>query len=260
MTAEAQFSVTLHHLAVDLRKAGPEFPDTPARMIAARELRELVEALTALASSTTYPAEPELRIVGPHGRFLVQARNGEMRVSSWSAQAGGANLSPEQILAMILGLEEAEALPARVGGAKGARRARGSARWKLVVLAIAIVGSNGVTAWMLTRPPPRVPVALLPEYQLVAPERAQRVLADFAGEYDTGLGEGDRHLSLRADGHARWFVWGADRAVRDEVTLAIQAAESRGRPALLADGLALIEMKDPITLVYFGDTYRRKGP
>lgn len=260
MTAPAQFSVTLHHLAADLRKAGPEFPDTPARMIAARELRELIEALTVLAPRTEYPAEPELRIVGPHGRFLVQARNGEMRVSSWSAQAGGANLSSEQILAMILGLEEAEALPPRASDDGGARRGRGSARWKLIVLVIAIVGSNGVTAWMLTRPPPRVPVALLPEYQVVAPERAQRVLADYAGEYDTGLAAGDRHLSLRADGHARWFVWGADRTVQDEVTLAIQAVESRGRPALLADGLALIEMKDPITLVYFGDTYRRKGP
>jgi len=260
MTAAAEFSVTLHHLAADLRKAGPEFPDTLPRVVAARELRELVEALTALAPRTEYPAEPELRIVGPHGRFLVQARNGGTRVSSWSAQAGGANLSSAQILAMILGLEEAEALPARAGDGAGMRPARGSARWKLVGLVIAIVGSNGVTAWMLTRPPPRVPVALLPEYQLVAPERAHRVLADFAGEYDTGFAEGDRHLTLRADGNARWFVWGADRAARDEVTVAIQAAETRGRPALLADGLALIEMKDPITLVYFGDTYRRKSP
>ena len=260
MTAPTQFSVTLHHLAADGRKAGPEFPDTPTRVVAARELRALIEALTALAPRTEYPAEPELRIVGPHGRFIVQARNGEMRVSSWSAQAGGANLTSEQILAMILGLEEAEALPARANGDREARPTRGSSRWKLVVLAIAIVGSNVVTAWMLTRPLPRVPVALLPEYQLVAPERAQRVLTDFAGEYDTGFAEGDRHLALRADGHARWFVWGTDRAARDEVTLSIQAAESRGRPALLADGLALIEMKDPITLVYFGDTYRRKSP
>ncbi len=260
MTAPAQFTVALHHLAADLRRAGPEFPDTAPRPVGAGELRDLIEALTALAPRTEYPAEPELRIVGPHGRFLVQARNGGMRVSSWSAQAGGASLTPEQILAMILGLEEAESLPPRAGAPAPAGSGRISARVKLIVLVLAIAGSNIVTAWMLTRPPPRVPVALVPEHQPVAPERAQRVLAEFAGDYDTGFAEGDRHLTLRADGYARWFVWGPDRGVRDDVTLKLEAGESRGRPVLVADGLGVIEMKDPITIVYFGDTYRRKTP
>ncbi|MSU47551.1 MAG: hypothetical protein EXS37_00385 [Opitutus sp.] len=135
-----------------------------------------------------------------------------------------------------------------------------SRRWKLALLAIAVVGSNGVTAWLLTRPPPPLPPELLPEYRLVTPEQAERVLAEFAGDFETGADAGDRGLTISPEGGLRSVVWGPDRTLAEETKLTARAAESRGRPVLVTNNYGMIEMKDPVTVVYFGDTYRRKKP
>lgn len=259
MTAPAEFTVTLHQLAPDLSEAGQRFSDTAAGPMSAEALRERIEAFARLAPATQYPTQPELRIVGPTGRFLVQARNGEMRVSSWSAQAGGAGLSAEQIVAMVLGVETVVAAPPRGAAAWGGAR-RNSGRGKLAALVLGVVGVNGLTVWLLVQPPPPLPPEILPAYQVVAPERAQRVLDEFAGEFDTGMAEGDRHLSIRRDGGIRWFKWGASRQVEEETSLRASAAESRGRAVLVTENSGMIELKDPITIVFFGDTYRRKSP
>jgi len=259
MTAPAEFSVTLHQLAPDMSEASHRLSDTAARPLSAAAVRQMIEAFARLAPGTQYPTQPELRIVGPAGSFLVQARNGEMRVSSWSAQASGASLSCDQIVALVLGLDAPGAGPQPGAAASGGAR-RNSARGKFAALVLGVVAVNGGTAWLLTQPPPPLPPEVLPACQIVAPERAQRVLDDFAGEFDTGTAEGDRHLTIRRDGGIRWFKWGAGRTVEEETTLQARAAESRGRAVLVTENSGMIELKDPITIVYFGDAYRRKGP
>lgn len=260
MNAAAQFTVTLHHLAPDARRAGAEFADLNLANVAPEKLRTLLEALAALAPTTQFPAEPELRIVGPHGRFVVQVRNGQVRVTSWTTQEAGSGLTPNRILAMIMGTEAADESDGPASGAMGAAVGQLSRRWKIAVLAIAVAGTNGVTAWLLTRPPAPPPPELLPEYRVVAPEQAARLLANFAGDFETGGNPGDRRLTIRRDGTLRWVRLGPNQTMEEDLNLTSQAAESRGRPVLVASNYGMIEMKDPITIVYFGDTYRRKMP
>lgn len=257
MSDETLFAVTFRHLAPDLARAGPEFSDFERTGVTLDQLHGLIERLTALAPIVQYPAEPELRIVGPQGRFVVQARNGEIHVSSWSTRTGGAKLSPKQIIAMIMGLEEAggDYPMGQVGHATAVGLSR---RWKLLILVLAVAGSNGVTAWYLTRPPPPPPRELFPEHRLLAPEQAGRVLAEFAGDFETGAGEGDRGLTISPDGSVRWIVWGAGRSITEETNLRARAAESGGRLVLVTDNFGMIEMKDHVTIVYFRDTYRRQ--
>ncbi len=256
MSDETVFAVTFHQLAPDLKRAGAEFSDFDRSGVTLDQLHGLIERLTVLAPIVQYPAEPELRIVGPQGRFLVQARNGEILVSSWSTRTAGAKLSPKQIVAMIMGLEEAGELPlGQVGNATTASLPR---RWKLLILALAVAGSNGVTAWYLTRPPPPPPRELFPEHRLLAPEQAARVLTEFAGDFETGAGEGDRGLTISPDGSVRWIVRGAGRSITEETKLHARAAESGGLLVLVTDNFGMIEMKDPVTVVYFRDTYRRQ--
>ena len=40
----------------------------------------------------------------------------------------------------------------------------------------------------------------------------------------------------------------------------VQPVQARGRQALLADDRALIEFPDPVSLVFYNETYRRKVP
>jgi hypothetical protein len=255
-----EFSVTLHHLAPDGQQAGSQFPDLDLTKVAPEKLRALLEALARVAPGCEFPTVPELRIAGPHGRFLVQAKNGQVRVTSWSTKAGAADLTPERIYALVMGGEAGAEDAPPAGEIKIISFGGLSRRWALAILVLAIIATNGVTAWLLTRPPTPLPTYLLPKYQLVSPEQSKRVFSDFAGVYETGSDNGDRSLTIMNDGRLKWVRFGPKRTEVESHDLTAQAAESGGRPVLVASNFGMIEMRDPITLVYFGDTYRRKTP
>lgn len=258
MTAVGEFNITLHHLTADGRQAGAQLPDVDLKDVTPEKLRSLLETLAGLASRCEYPTVPELRIAGPQGRFLVQAKNGQVRVTSWSASTGSADLTPDRIFALIMGeaVDDGD-LPASVRPLSFGGLSRRAA---LVVLVAAILLTNGATAWLLTRPPEPIPTSLLPAHEPVSPEQARRILADFAGTYETGGEAGDRSLVISADGRLTWARFGPNRAVEETQELTAQAAQAGGRTVLVANNFGMIEAKDPITITFFGDTYRRKSP
>lgn len=257
MTAtSATFNVTLHHLAGDAKRADASLPDTELMGITSKQLGALLAALAKLAPTVAYPTAPELRIAAAEGRFLVQVKEGRIRFTSWALRTGGSELTPAQILAAITGDDVVDAAEFSDGGSSGGGRKRRPRAAVIALLALVIVGSNAMTAWTLTRPAPD----LLPPYRLLEPEPAQRLLAEVAGTYETGGAEGDRRLVIARDGAVQWAKFGAGRALEEETALTTQGAQSDGQPALLTSARALIEIKDPLTLVYYGDTYRRKTP
>jgi hypothetical protein len=256
MSNATTLAVTRHHLAPDLKSAGANFPDVEQQGVTPQRLRGWLESLVKLAPKVEYPAVPELRIVGPRGRFLVQAKGGQVRLTSWSTNEGGSDLTPDRILSLVLGTgqEETAAFAVDITAAVKPR-----AHWtKLALLAVVVLATNGVTAWMLMKPAPRLPLSLLPEYTVVGDEPAQRIFRDYAGEYEMGGAEGDRALTIRPDGTLRWVTFGPNRAIAEETALTAQAAQSRGQPVMIAENLGLIERKDPITITYFNDRYARK--
>lgn len=252
MSADLRFQVTLRHLAPDATKASYEFPESMLGELSPEQLRKLLVALASLAPNVEYPATPEVRIASPDGQYLVQVKDRHVRFSSWSTRAGNSDPSPEEIVAAITGTDVAAMQGVATAELVGALRCprRGLA---IGLLAAAILASNGITAWMLTRPPPD----LLPEYRLLDADAANRLLSDTAGIYETGAAQGDRRLRLERDGRVRWEKLGDNRAIEEQTDLTAQAAQSAGHPALLTSARALIDIKDPSTLVYYGDTYRR---
>jgi hypothetical protein len=250
------FTVTLHHLAPDLKKAGVEYPDGELSQVSEKRLRELIAALAATAARDNRPASPELRIAAPHGRFVIQAADGRLRFNSWTIRVGGANLTPDQIVAIVTGTDDpAAAAAAAESFVRGGRQSR---RGMIVLIAALIVGTNGVTAWLLMRPPP--PNPFLTEYELLPPEPAERLFTDAAGEYLTGTTEGHRGMRIARDGRLHWVKFGPKGAVVEETDLTARAARSRGHPALFTSQDSLIDILDGSTLMFYGDTYRRKAP
>jgi hypothetical protein len=223
-----------------------------------RQLQTLLEALATLAPKVEYPAVPEMRITDAERQFLVQVREGQVRFSSWSVRAGGCDLTPAQIVAAITGADPSTtAAGGEAEPAPPSRRRRG---WQVVLLVGGILGSNAITAWMLTRPGPALPVELQPPYRLVESEPAERLLTRAAGVFETGGEEGDRRLAIRRDGAVNWGRYGPNRLIVEETPLTVVAAETDGQPALRAGDHSLIVVKDAATVVYFGDTYRRVPP
>ena len=250
------FTVTLHHLSPDAKKAGVEYPDSELSQVSEKRLRELIATLATTAGRDNRPAAPELRIAAPHGSFVIQAADGRLRFNSWTVRVGGANLTPDQIFAIVTGTDDPVA--AAVAAESFVQRGRRLRRWKIALIAALIVGTNATTAWILLRPPP--PNPFLAEYELLPAAPAERVLTDAAGEYLTGATEGHRGMRIMRDGRLHWVKFGLQGAVVEETDLTARAAKSHGHPALLTSQDSLIDILDGSTLVFYGDTYRRKLP
>lgn len=255
MSDTPTFTVTLHHLAPGAKQAGTALPDIGLTDVTAKNLHALIRALAALAPTNLGTASPELRVVAPHGQFVVQVAEGRLRINSWTIRVGGSVLSPDQIFALITGAE-AVAGAAGIDRGEGApKRSRGAT---IAVLAVLILGTNGFTAWWLTQPPPRPP--LLRDYTPLAREPAERLMADIAGDYQNGTNAGSRALKIAKDGHVHWLRFGPRSTIAEDTEVAVQPVQSHGKPALLADERALIEVADASSLVFYNETYRRKVP
>ncbi len=248
------FTVTLRQLSADLKKAGYAYPEIPLGKLPASKLIKLLKSAEALAPQVAYPATPDIRIAAPSGQFIVQFKDGRLKLVSWGKDAAGGELTAQQIATIIIG-DSVDSIPAERASKAGAA---GPSRWRhyltMTLLGAGIIGTNVFTVWILTRPPK----SLLPKYRLLDQEPAQRLLAGAAGVYATGEKPGDRRLHIRPDGVAQWGKYGPDRKVTRETSLTLKGAETGGQPALLTSKRSLITIKDPLTVVLHGDTYQRK--
>jgi hypothetical protein len=125
----------------------------------------------------------------------------------------------------------------------------------MIGLIVAIIAVNSFTIWFVLQPKK----TLLPKYTLLPPEPAERLLSNVAGVYETGAASGDRHLEISKDGAVQRFKFGPEpvRAPTVKQSFTVQAAEAQGKPALLTSRKALITIKDPLTVILYGDTYKR---
>ncbi len=252
MSDHPVYSLVLKQLAPDAARAGAEYAELRRGAVGARELRVLLAALARLAPTVEYPLRPEVRIADGERQFIVQVKEGRLHLAGWTVPAGFADSSADGIWRAITGEADDGATEPETAAAE--RRGAPRRRPVLVaVLAAAILAANGTTAWWLAQPPP----TLLPAYRLLEEDPARRLLERMAGEYETGNAEGDRRLRIRRDGTLVWAKLGPAGADVEETALTAKAAETAAGGALLTDAGALIEVRDPLTVVYFGDVYRR---
>ena len=255
MSNAAFYTLVLKQLAPDAGRAGAEFADLRREGIGAAELRRVLGALAKVAPTVEFPLRPEIRISDGAREFLVQVKEGRLQLAGWTVPAGFSDGSADGIWAAIAG-ETAEVEPAAAAGDSGGGAGRRNRPALVASLVFLIVAANGFTAWWLGQPAP----TLQPAYRLLEEDPARRLLERVAGVYETGRAEGDRRLRLGRDGNAIWSKYGAAGALGEETALTVAAAEAAGLPALRVRDGSLIEVRDPLTLVYFGDSYRRVQP
>lgn len=251
-SGEILYMVTLKHLARDGKKAAAELPEVQLNYIPAKQLRALLDAVAALGPTVVYPVEPELRVTAPDGKYVVQLKGGKLHFVSWASKHKGGEYSAERIYAIITGEEEAEAMRAQEASASAGGGLLQS-KAMMAVMVVLIVAVNSFTIWFLTQPKK----TLLPKYTVLAAEPARRVLENVAGFYETG----ERRLEIDKNGKAQRFKIGPERKLTAAQNFVVEAADAGGKQALLASIHAnrkvLITIKDPVSVVLYGDTYQR---
>ena len=250
----ALYQVALRHLSADGKKSGVELAPVQLNHLSARQVRTLLNAVADLAPTAAHPADPEIRIEGPAGNYVVQVKGGRLNLVSWASKQKGGALTPDQIFAAVTGEgdDSGGEAPAR---RQGSSKEPGGMRQKLlmVLLGAAILGVNCFTVWFVTRPPK----SLLPKYRLLAPEPAQRMLSEVAGSYETGTSAGDRRLEIEKSGAVQRIKYGSNRSVKDKQVFTAAPAEAGGKPVLVTSRKTTIAIKDQLSVLLFGDTYTR---
>lgn len=245
------YNVTLKHLTRDGKKAAADLPAEQLNHIPAKQLRSVLEAVGALGPDIAYPIEPELRISTAEGMFVVQAKGGRLNLVSWSSRHKGGEYSAERIFAIVTGQDFVETAQGFSGG-PGWWHGRGM----MVALIVGIIAVNAFTLWFVTQPKK----TLLPKYTLLASEPGERLLSNVAGVYETGNGQGDRHLEIAKDGKVHRFKYGPGLKPILSQNFSVEPADAQGNPALVTNittRRALITVKDQLTVVLYGDTYKR---
>lgn len=245
------FSLTMRHLSADAKRAGTELPEAQLGHLTSRQLRAILDAAAKLAPTVAYPVEPEIRIETTAGKFVVQIRNGALKFISWSSSVrGSGEMTAAQIMAAIAG-ESGEAELVATAGSRGSALSFLPSP-KILLCGIAIIAVNSFTLWFVTRPPR----TFAPKFTLMEAAPAERLLADVAGVYET-TGPGERRLEIRKDGSVNRVKYSAQRKVIQKQEFSVKPAQAAGEPALVTDRKALILVKDPLSVVLYGDTYRR---
>lgn len=257
MSSEPVFDLTLIQLSADLKKAATDLPQIQRPGVSRKDLRKILAAAAALAPTVTYPLAPSVRVTAGTGQFIVNLKEGRLQLVSWTSKLSPqVNPSVDEIVATICGeeFEPGADLPDAPTATAAAPTSNRTRRMLMgAVLVLAIVGLNTFT-FLQSRKPPKT---FLPEYRMVEPEPADRFRARIAGLYQTGTRVGDRQLQIGREGGIVWIKLGPSGATAQRLELTSQVVATSGGEALLTNRQALITVRDPLTVVYFGDNYTR---
>lgn len=258
MILPAPVPVRLHHLAPGATEAGESHPDLDLTITNTDELQVLLEGLARIAAGPLLPrtASPEIRVRTVREELIVRIGGGGLRVISWESPIGGSPMSVGRIIAAVAPPPEAPVFTRRAAPVPVEEEISfaGLPWLRLAALALAILIMNGVTVWLLLKPPPD----FLPEFEYMSADESSRLLRSLAGDFETGATAGDRTLNIGPNGYVRLAVYGPDLEIVEESAQVARAATSGNRPILITNQPTTIEIVDADTVVLYGTTYRRR--
>ena len=259
------YSVTLHHLAPGAAAAGLGYADEQMNTVTSAQLREMLHALSEVASRLTIyePSAPEIRIKTDREVYVVRTRYRRLCFVGREALLRGEEHSIDFILATITGLAEPEVKSAaprtfdRPGTAHPVSLhlpSAGIPTWAKVALMLVLSAAClGGGVWMMFRPAR----SLAPKFSYLSSADSTALLARTAGEYQTGNLEGDRRLIIDNVGTLRIAKYGAAQAIAEEVIRTARGASQNGQPALATSDPYVLIVKDADNVVFFGQNYKR---
>jgi hypothetical protein len=262
---EPTYSVTLHHLAPGAKAAGLGYPDEQLASVTPIQLVELLHALEDVASKLTIyePSNPEIRIKTDREVHIVRTRYRRLCFVGREAVLRGEAHSVIYIMAAVSGQAEPAIASAAIRPLERPSSAhplasRGSGGgfpdWaKAALLLVLSLGCIGGGIWLLLRPKNN----LSAKFTYMTADNSANLLTKTAGEYRTGVQEGDRRLIIGADGTLRIAKYGPGQAIAEEVIRTARGATQNGKPGLATTDPYLMLIRDADSVVLYGQVYKR---
>ena len=265
----ATYSVTLHHLAPGAKATGLGYVDEQLATVTAVQLVELLHALEDVASKLTIyePSNPEIRIKTDREVHIVRTRYRRLCFVGREAVLRGETHSVTYIMAAVSGLSEpviaattirpverqsSSAHPLASRGSSG-----GFPDWaKAALLLVLSLGCISGGVWMLLKPKN----TLTPKFTLMAASDSVTLLSKTAGEYRTGVQEGDRRLIIGSDGTLRIAKYGPGQSIAEEVIRTARGASQNGKFGLATSDPYLMLIRDADSVLLYGQVYKRVAP
>jgi len=260
------FNVTLHHLAAGAKAAGVGFADENLPVTTAPQLVELLQALAEVASQLTIyeSSTPEIRIKTDREVYVVRTRYRRLWFVGYEAALRGEQHSVSFIMATISGVAEPIAAPRpferpATASPVGSRAPTPPTsmlfpEWtKVAALLVLSLACLGTGVWLLVKPP-RSPG---PKFDYLTADESNALLQRTAGEYRTGIQEGDRRLIIGADGTLRIAKYGAAQAIAEEAIRTVRGARQDQIRGLVTTDPYLMIVQDADSVVLYGQTYKR---
>ena len=253
------YPVSTVNLSPDATQADAAFGTQDRGDLRAGDLIVLLENFRRLDGAGAHELEPHLILIGRSGKFHV--RTGQGKLFLYNARAlhePYAELTAAEIIAQ---LDREEASPAPwAGDPRGSdsfplRPAPAPHRAIAAAILAAGLALNAYTLWSVfytATVNDRPPVALLTD----AAEAAARQ-REIAGTYRTGDRPGDRVIVVQPAGGVRFSEIGRPGGA-GENTDTYQLGHHEARLCLSTAGSGVIDVVNLETLLYYGDTYRRR--
>lgn len=265
------FNVTLHHLGPKARAAGLQYADEEINGLNSAQLTEILDNMSEVAAKLTIyePSNPEIRIKTDREMFIVRTRYRRLCFVGREMPLRGEEHSVPYIVATVSGLVEPAAAPppreyerpssspmVTRSTVSSSRRGGFSDSLKIAAMMVVSVCCLGIGIWFLVKPAR----AMGAKFLYLPPSESNNLLAKSAGEYRTGIQEGDRRLVLTADGTLRLAKYGPAQSILDESIRTVRGASQNGQVGLATSDPYLMIVKDPTTIVLYGMNYKRVAP
>ena len=265
--ASDTYSVTLHHLAPGAKAAGLGYADEQLPTVSPAQLVMLLHALEDVAAKLTIyePSNPEIRIKTEREVHIVRTRYRRLCFVGRETTLRGEAHSITYIMAAVSGQAEPVIASATIRPTQrsssvhpvGGRHAGGVPDWAkaavLLVLSLACVGGG---VWLLLKPTN----TLAQKFNLMTPAESSALLIKAAGEYRTGIAEGDRRLIIGNDGTLRIAKFGPAQAIAEEVIRTARGATQNGNTGLATTDPYLMLIRDPDSVLLYDQIYKRVAP
>jgi len=251
--------VCTYNLSEDFKDASTEYGLRELGDLTNDDVQAVLEWFLLLDPVCNMEAEPYISIEGGGSKVTVRLSSGHLFMTQARASEQGSMVVEISDVLKAVGaspefvLSHASEGPHPIEHRKSSSRLNQGIGLTMLLLGLVLNGYTVFSAFYIDSVHRDPPLTLISD-----PDQLDERRKLLAGTYTTGSEPGDRSIILYPDGRVSIQEYGSKGRIRRQIFKEYLPGNSEGRVLLRLKPHGYIEVANRDTLVFFGDTYRRK--